>query len=86
MTTTKGLWSLTAAANTLQARADWAALAERAREVGVPDDKIDGLTPAANAGWRTIDKRIAELRREIELNEAAQAIDPDDLLGMLCFD
>ena len=56
---------LTAIANNIQAREDWQRLAERARAAGL-DKQVDKLEPPVNAGWRTIDKRLAKLREAME--------------------
>jgi hypothetical protein len=57
---TRGLHKLTQAAQTQQARADWAQLARYAKAHGHGATAVE-LEPPADAGWRTIDKRINAL-------------------------
>lgn len=62
----RGLSRLHHAAQTQQARRDWQRLATYAQAHGYAAD-ADRLTPPANAGWRTIDKRISELRQIMQV-------------------
>ena len=57
----RNLARLTNAANRMQAREDWARLAEKARTAGYAE-LVERLCPPADAGWRRIDAAIAELR------------------------
>ena len=65
---TRGLIKLTNMANTLQAREDWARLAAKAQQMGLSGEAAR-LAPPSDAGWRTIDKRIAKLRKAMEEND-----------------
>lgn len=63
--TTRGLHKLTAVANTFQAREDWEKLACQAVDLGFTEYEILKYTPAADDGWRKIDKCIKALRTAI---------------------
>ena len=65
----RGLHRLTGIANTIQAREDWRELSCMAISLGMRAT-VKALEPPANAGWRVIDKRIAELRRLMESPDA----------------
>lgn len=60
-----GLHKLTAVANTLQAREDWARLAAKALQAGMSAEDIQPLAPDADDGWRKIDKCIVTLRERL---------------------
>lgn len=47
--------------NRIEALRDWRSMADRAIAAGRAD-LVEMHAPAANAGWRTIDKAIAALR------------------------
>lgn len=63
----RNLARLTNAANRLEAWKDWNKIALAAlNEHGIPLETIKALKPPDKAGWKTIDKQIAELRNLIE--------------------
>jgi hypothetical protein len=61
----RNLARLTNAANRIEARRDWNALADKAKAAGLDAD-VNRLQPPPTAGWRTIDKRIARLRERLQ--------------------
>lgn len=64
-----GLLKLSNAANTHEAWKDWKQLYAEAVATG-HKDLADKYMPPEGAGWRTIDKRIAELRKALKQLEA----------------
>ena len=61
---TRGLIKATAAANTIQARNDWARLREWCRENGRTDLE-QKYAPGWGDGWHRIDRSIAAVRSEL---------------------
>jgi hypothetical protein len=63
-----GLKKATNYYNVLEAWKDFRTIYSKACRAGLGDKAIL-LFPADNAGWRTIDKSIAEIRKLLEENE-----------------
>jgi len=61
----RGLLKLSNAANTIEARKDFAKLITIAKEQGKSHLAIEHMYPE-NAGWRVIDKHIKQLREALE--------------------
>lgn len=66
-----GLWRLHNACNTAGAWQDWQTLKNVAETRG-RKDLADKFQPALKSGWRTIDKRIAALRKALSECEEAE--------------
>lgn len=61
----RGLWKLHHAAQTIEAKKDFAKLITRAKEEGKSHLAIEHMYPE-NAGWRVIDKHLARLREALD--------------------
>ncbi len=63
--TTRGIWNKHNALQTAQAWKDWQLLAKEALPV-MGADEVAKYKPPEGAGWRTIDKKIVDLRAAIQ--------------------
>ena len=78
----QGLYKIHGAIQTNEAWKDWYTMAEKAYQAGRPD-LILSNKPAYNAGWRRIDKCIANIRKGLETDIPFKESEPSVTVKLL---